>query len=849
MGSNMAGLLYRLGRFSARRHWTVILSWIVIIALAGVGYGLFAGTISSSITIPGTATAKVADQLATKFPKVSGGSGSVVFATDDGTAFSSAEKAGVESLLADIGGFAGVKATTNPFTTEAKLAEQRTQVTDGRAQVEAGKQQLAASQAQLDAGTTQLAAAQQQLDAAKAQAAGRAPAAVLARLAAQQAQIDTQKAALETGQQKITAGATELTAQASKLELGSQLLDLSKNIRFVSKDGSAALATVQFDKSNFAVSPALKAKVVSATEDTKIAGVTVSVSSDISQGIPSVVGPGEIVGLVVAAVVLLVMLGTLLGAALPLLSALVGIAAALLGALAFSGAVQFTSVTPVLALMLGLAVGIDYALFIINRHRSQLKQGMAVRESIGLANGTSGNAVVFAGSTVIVALLALNITGIPFLGLMGTVGAVAVAVAILVAITLTPAMLSLAGMKILSKKERAAIGTATARPPVTRAMPTWRAIVTIVAGIAVLGVIALPAMSMRLGLPDGSSEATSSSQYAAFTTVADKFGPGQNGPLLVVATLPEKATGDALLQQEVTIGEKLAAQKHVDSVAPIGASSDGTVVAFQVIPTGGPSSVSTETLVHDLRDLSPVTTSAGNASLGVAGNASAQIDVSEKLAEVLPIYLAVVVGLSLIILIIVFRSILVPLTATAGFVLSLLATFGAITAIYQFGWLGAVFGVHDPAPILSFLPVIEIGILFGLAMDYQLFLVSGMREAFAHGAPARVAVQQGLRIGRPVVTAAAIIMIAVFSGFIFSESSTIRPIGFGLAFGVLADAFIVRMLLIPAAMHLLGKSAWWLPKWLDRIIPDVDVEGASLERTHPQSHAALPEIEEPARRG
>jgi RND superfamily putative drug exporter len=849
MGTIMAGLLYRLGRFSARRHWTVILSWIVIIAIAGVGYGLFAGTISSSITIPGTATAKVADQLATKFPKVSGGSGSVVFATDDGKAFSSAEKAGVESLLTDIGGFAGVKATTNPFTTEAKLAEQRTAVTDGRAQLEAGKQQLAASQAQLDAGTAQLTAAQQQLDAAKAQAAGRAPAAVLAKLAAQQAQIDTQKATLEAGQQKLTAGATELTAQASKLELGSQLLDLSKNIRFVSKDGSAALATVQFDKSNFAVSPALKAKVVSATEDAKIAGVTVSVSSDISQGIPSVVGPGEIVGLVVAAVVLLVMLGTLLGAALPLLSALVGIAAALLAALSFSGAVQFTSVTPVLALMLGLAVGIDYALFIINRHRSQLKQGMAVRESIGLANGTSGNAVVFAGSTVIVALLALNITGIPFLGLMGTVGAVAVAVAILVAITLTPAMLSLAGMKILRKKERAAIGSAPARPLATRAMPTWRAIVTIVAGIAVLGVIALPAMSMRLGLPDGSSEATSSSQYAAFTTVADKFGAGQNGPLLVVATLPEKATGDALLKQEVTIGEKLAAQKHVDSVAPIGASADGTVVAFQVIPTGGPSSVSTETLVHDLRDLSPVTTGAGSVSLGVAGNASAQIDVSEKLAEVLPIYLAVVVGLSLIILIIVFRSILVPLTATAGFVLSLLATFGAITAIYQFGWLGAVFGVHDPAPILSFLPVIEIGILFGLAMDYQLFLVSGMREAFAHGAPARIAVQQGLKIGRPVVTAAAIIMIAVFSGFIFSESSTIRPIGFGLAFGVLADAFIVRMLLIPAAMHLLGKSAWWLPKWLDRIIPDVDVEGASLERTHPQSHAALPEIEEPARRG
>jgi RND superfamily putative drug exporter len=393
-------------------------------------------------------------------------------------------------------------------------------------------------------------------------------------------------------------------------------------------------------------------------------------------------------------------------------------------------------------------------------------------------------------------------------------------------------MMSIVGMKILRKKERASIGnTASTRVP-NKPMSTVRALVTLVLGIAVLGTIALPALEMRLGLPDGSSEATDSSQYQAFKTLEDKFGAGQNGPIVVVADLKNKATGDDLLTQEVAIGKKIAARDHVSAVAPIGGSSDGSVIAFQVIPTGGPSSVSTENLIHDLRDISPVTTADGTASLGVAGNASAQIDVSEKLADVLPIYLVVVVGLSLIILIIVFRSILVPITATLGFVLSLLATFGALTAIFQFGWLSAVFGVHDPAPILSFLPVIEVGVLFGLAMDYQLFLVSGMRESFAHGAPAKVAVQRGLRAGRPVVTAAAIIMMSVFAGFIFSDSSTIRPIGFGLAFGVLADAFIVRMLLIPAAMHLLGNAAWWFPKWLDRILPDVDVEGAKLERGH-----------------
>ncbi|MCU1528539.1 MAG: transporter [Frondihabitans sp.] len=829
----MAGLLYRLGRFSARRHWIVIVAWFVIIALAGVAFSLFKGPVSSAISIPGTATSKVTAELAAKFPKASGGSGSIVFATTSGKAFTSTQQDGVTAFLTKVDGYSGVKGSTNPFTTQAQLTTQKQELTSGQAKIAAAQKQLTASQTELDAGKKQLATAQQQLDAAKAQAqAAGQLAAAQAQLDAEQAQITAQEKTIAAGQAKIDSGTATLKEQTTKLNLSSDLVDLAKNIRFVSSDGSAAVGSIQFTTDTNSVSPTLKQKIVDASTDAKIAGVQVEVSNDIAQGVPSIVGPGEVVGVIVAAIVLLIMLGTVIGAGLPLLSAIVGLGASVLGSMAFSGLVQFNSVTTVLGIMLGLAVGIDYSLFILNRHRTQLKQGMKLHESIGLANGTSGNAVVFAGSTVIVALLALNITGIPFLGLMGTVGAVAVAVAILVAITFTPAMMSLVGMKILRKKERAAIGSTGAVRVPNKPMPTWRAIVTLVAGIAVLGVIALPALQMRLGLPDGSSEATNSSQYKAFKTVEAKFGAGQNGPLLVVANLPKKVTGNDLLQQEVTIGQKLKAQNNVSAVAPIGASTDGTVLAFQVIPTGGPSSVSTENLVNDLRGISPVSTTEGKATLGVAGNASAQIDVSQKLASVLPLYLVVVVGLSLIILIIVFRSILVPLTATAGFVLSLLATFGGLTAIFQFGWLGSVFGVHDPAPILSFLPVIEVGVLFGLAMDYQLFLVSGMREAYAHGSAAKIAVQRGLHAGRPVVAAAAIIMMSVFSGFIFSDSSTIRPIGFGLAFGVLVDAFIVRMLLIPAAMHLLGEAAWWFPKWLDRIVPDVDVEGAKLERGH-----------------
>lgn len=830
----MAGLLYRLGRFAARRRWSVIVAWIVILAIGGGGYALFGGTISSSISIPGTATSKVTDELAKEFPSASGGSGSIVFETSSGRAFTSAQKAAVALLITDIEGMAGVRSAVDPFASQQELDDGRQQIVDGTEQLADSTKQLDDGQTELDSGQKQLDAAQQQLDrqTAQAKAAGQLGAAQ-AQLDAAQAKIDAQQKTIDASQEKIDDGRATVEANTTKLALGARVLALSKNVRLVSSDGSAAVGTVQFRKPAMDVPAAQKAAVVDRAEHADLAGVRVYVSNDIALTVPSVVGPGEVVGLIVAALVLLLILSTVIGAALPLVSALFGVGVALLGALSFSGLVQFVSVTPVLALMLGIAVGIDYSLFILNRHRTQLKQGIPLSESIGLANGTSGTAVVFAGSTVVVALLALNITGIPFLGLMGTVGAFAVAVAVLIAVTFTPALLSLVGMRILRRKERAAIGHPQATKVPTTAMPTWRALVTLVAGVAVLGVIALPALQLRLGLPDGSSEAVDSSQYRAYAVTANEFGAGQNGPLLVVADLPAATTGNDLLAQEATIGEKIAAQAHVSAVLPIGESADKTVVAFQVIPTTGPSAQATEDLVHDLRDLSPLSTSEGEVVLGVAGNASANIDISENLGRVLPIYLVVVVGLSLLILIVVFRSFLVPITATAGFVLSLFATFGALTAVYQFGWLRQVFGIHDPAPILSFLPILEIGILFGLAMDYQLFLVSGMRESFAQGTPAKLAVQRGLHAGRPVVAAAALIMTAVFSGFVFSDSSTVRPIGFGLAFGVLVDAFIVRMLLIPAAMHLLGRAAWWFPRWLDRIIPNVDVEGAQLERNHP----------------
>jgi RND superfamily putative drug exporter len=802
-----------------------------VLGLAGGAFALFGGTLTTAVSIPGTATQTVSDELSEKFPAASGGRGTVVFTTTDDSAFTEEQKTAIGELLTDTVELDEVKGTTNPFETQAQLDDGAAQIEAGRTQLAAGTAQLDAGQDQIEAATAEIAAGQAQLDAARAQAeAAGQLAAAQPQLDAQQAQIDAGAAEIATQQTTLDQGRTELETQSATLEENAGLLGLAAEIRQVSTDETTAVGGIQFDTSLNAVPAEAKEAVVDAMTNAGIDGVEVEVSNDIAASIPEILGPGEIGGVIFAAVVLFVMLGTLIGASLPLINAIIGVGVGVLASLALSGTVTMLSVTPVLGVMLGLAVGIDYSLFILNRHRTQLKNGVPLDESIGLANGTSGNAVVFAGSTVLIALLALNLTGIPFLGLMGTVGAVCVLVAILIAITLTPAVLHIAGSKILTKKVRAKIGSTDhhARVP-SKPMNTLRAVITVVAGVAVLLIIAIPALSMRLGLPAGSSEPVDSSAYKAYKLVDDKFGAGVNGPLIVVADLEEAITDDQLVAEQVRIGTILKAENDVVAIAPIGASDDDLLLAFQVVPEEGPTSESTEQLVRDLRGLEID----GVTSLGVAGNASGNIDVSEKLADALPLYLLVVVGLSLIILIFVFRSILVPITATLGFVLSLFASFGGITAVFQWGWLAPVFGVHDPGPILSFLPILVVGILFGLAMDYQLFLVSGMREAYAHGTPARLAVQRGVHAGRTVVIAAALIMISVFGGFMFSNSVMIQSIGLGLALGVLLDAFVVRLLIIPAVMHLLGESAWWMPKWLDRILPNVDVEGASLERDHP----------------
>ena len=827
----MAALLYRLGSFAARKAWTVIVSWVVILGLGVGAFLTLGGTLSNSFDIPGTASGAVTDQLAEKLPDTAGGTGTVVYQTTDGSAFTEQQKQEISDLASSAEDLDGVASVIDPFDAQQQQAVQAQDLADGKDQIDGGRAQLDAGQTQLDDGRTQLDAGLEQLTTARSQAeAGGAPPEQLAALDAQIAALNGQLTELDAQQKTIDESRDELDANAEKVDLGSTLLDLTNGIGVVSEDGSTAIVNVSFEAPRLELSEEVKQGTIEHFDSSPIDGVEVNFGTDIAQGVPEIFGVGEAIGLAFAAVVLIVMLGTLIGAALPIVTAVVGVGVGVTASLAFSGVVDMASVTPVLGVMLGLAVGIDYSLFIVNRHRKQLLNGVPVRESIGLATGTSGTAVVFAGTTVIVALLALNVTGVPFLGLMGTVGAVCVAVAVLVAITLAPAILGLVGTRLLSGRARATIGQPHAAGKPVKQMSTLRAIVTVLVSVIALLIVAIPSMSMRLGLPDGASEPSDSTSYRAFHIVDEQFGEGANGPLLVTATLDDAVSDDDLLATQVEIAQTLSDQDDVVGVAPIATSDDNTLLAFQVLPAEGPNSASTEKLVQDIRALPQLD---GGITLGVAGQAATNIDISEALAGVLPLYLVVVVGLSLLIMIVVFRSLLVPIIATGGFVLSLFATYGLIVAVFQWGWGAEIIGLHSTGPILSFLPVILVGILFGLAMDYQLFLASGMREAYVHGASARDAVAQGFRAGRSVVVAAALIMVSVFGGFIFSESTIIRSIGFGLAFGVLLDAFVVRMLLMPALMHLLGRSAWWLPRWLDRILPNVDMEGAALERDHP----------------
>ncbi|MFD5216730.1 MMPL family transporter [Streptomyces tendae] len=603
----------------------------------------------------------------------------------------------------------------------------------------------------------------------------------------------------------------------------------------VSEDGLTAYTTVTYKVDAAGLTDASRSHLEESLEHARDSGLTVEAGGDAMEDMGGPSGTAEAIGISVAAVVLLITFGSLAAAGLPLLTALIGVGISLFAITALAGPLGLADTTSTVAIMLGLAVGIDYALFIVSRYREERAKGRTAQEAVALATGTAGSAVVFAGLTVVIALAGLSVVGIPMLTEMGLGAAGAVVVGVLIALTLVPAFLGFWPNAILTRKDRKA-RRAGGTPRETRKVnggTRWASFVlrrplpVLLAAVAGLGALALPMTDLQLGMPGDEAKSTETTQRRAYDALAEGFGPGFNGPLTVVvdakdADDPKAAAG--------TVSERIGGTEGVVSVSPAQFNESGDTAVFSVVPTTAPTGQETKDLVNTIRGDRPGIESEAGATFEVTGTTAMNIDVSEKVQSALVPYLLVVVGLAVILLLVVFRSILVPLKAAAGFLLSVLASLGAVVVVFQQGHGADLLGVETTGPIMSLMPIFLVGIVFGLAMDYEVFLVSRMREAYVHGERPAQAVTSGFQHSARVVVAAALIMIAVFSGFIGDSDAMIKMIGFGLASAVLLDAFVVRMAIVPAVLALLGERAWWLPKWLDRILPRVDVEGEALTR-------------------
>jgi RND superfamily putative drug exporter len=651
------------------------------------------------------------------------------------------------------------------------------------------------------------------------------------------------------GGEKITATDNKAAVEKAVGELGSGSKLVASVTdpyvtRSVSQDGTTAYAQVTYKVKSNEMTDAARDALDGAAQTGRDAGLTVETGGDALEAQPEN-GVGEILGIAVAALVLVITFGSMAAAGLPLLIAIIGVGISVAGITALSGTLNLDSSTPTLAMMIGLAVGIDYALFIVSRYRTERAEGRTPEEAVGRATGTAGSAVVFAGLTVVIALAGLLVVNIPVLTKMGLAAAAAVVVAVLVALTFIPALLGFAGDRVLSRRTRKAGAQAGAQAAPAEAKPNmgtrWasfvlrRPVAVLVTAIVGLGVIAVPATGLTLGMPDDGSQPTSTTQRKAYDMLADSFGPGFNGPLTVVV---DAASADDPQAAAAKVSRAVSGLKDVTTVTPAAFSKAGDTAIITVIPGSSPTSTATEDLVKAIRDKGAAAGSAAGATVLVTGQTAMNIDVSQKLSDALIPYLALVVGLAFLLLILVFRSILVPLKAALGFLLSVFASLGAVVAVFQWGWLANLFGVQETGPIMSMMPIFLVGVVFGLAMDYEVFLVTRMREAYVHGERPAQAIVTGFNHGARVVTAAAIIMISVFAGFITAHEAMVKMIGFGLAIAVLLDAFVVRMAIVPAVMALLGKAAWWLPRWLDRALPDVDIEGEQLRK---HLDAAAPE--------
>ncbi|MGW5861388.1 MMPL family transporter [Streptomyces sp. NPDC055239] len=657
----------------------------------------------------------------------------------------------------------------------------------------------------------------------------------------------------------------KLTADEPRAEVSSLLKDLQESSprvasvadpfkgKTISADGITGYAQVTYKTKPAELTDADHSHLDDALDAARGQGLTVEASgSALAPAEES--SAAEAIGFVLGALILVVTFGSFIAAGMPLLTALLGVGITVSAITALTTALDLNSSTSSLATMLGIAVGIDYSLFIVSRYRAERAVGHDAREAAARANGTAGSAVVFAGLTVVIALVGLAVVNLPILTAMGMAAAGAVVVAVLVAVTLVPALLAFAPERVLgrpSRKKSAGAAGSAGSAGSTKAAGTkqplaerWAAFVlrrpwkVLLFSVLGLGVIALPATRLELSLPDDSSKPTSTTERKAYDMLAESFGPGFNGPLtLVVSGDDPAATKNAVGQLDDSVKDV----KDVATVTPATYNPAGDTAMVTLVPKSAPASDETKDLVHTIRDQAKDVQSATGAQAMVTGTTAMNIDVASKFADAIVPYLALVVGLAFLVLILVFRSILVPLKAALGFLLSVLASLGAVVAVFQWGWAKDLFGLETTGPIMSLMPILLVGIIFGLAMDYQVFLVTRIREAYVHGADPRQAITEGFRHSGKVVIAAALIMTGVFAGFIGGHDAMIKSLGFGLAIGVVFDAFVVRMTIVPAVLALLAGRAWSLPGWLDRRLPHVDVEGENLGST-------LPVVPEPARK-
>ncbi len=608
-------------------------------------------------------------------------------------------------------------------------------------------------------------------------------------------------------------------ASLAEARAGAQVVTVVDPFTFntISRDGRIAYATVAFKVPASAITDQAKSDLARSARPARSAGLTVAFGGGIVN--QPTAKSSDALGLLIAYLVLLITLGSMVAAGLPLLNALVGVGIGLTGINALSSVVDLSATAPILATMLGLAVAIDYALFIVHRYRAELAAGKDHEEAATTAVGTAGMAVLFAGITVLVALAGLAVAGIPFLTVMGLCAAGTVAVAVLVALTFVPAMLGLAGRRVRPAKPRRSqqggyerwVGATTRRP-----------VLVLLVGVIALGAAAMPLRHLDLGLPGANTLSKGATARTAYDLMSRGFGAGVNAPLLVVVEAP-KRYNPVLVATEAT--KDLAAVPGVEKVGLPAQNAAKDVTVVVVTPTTGPSAPATKDLVDAIRTRAVAVTKATGVKVMVTGPTAINIDISTKLGDALPLYLLVVVGIAVLLLMLVFRSLLVPLKAVLGFLLSVVATLGIVVFVFQQGHLGGLVLLPTAAPVVSFLPLMMVGILFGLSMDYEVFLVTRMREAHARGLEPVEAVRAGFSDSAPVVAAAATIMFSVFASYVVASDLVTKEMAFSLAIGVGVDALLVRMTLVPAAMALLGRTAWWLPRWLGRVLPRIELEG------------------------